>query len=187
MTALQREHGIGHLRGLVAEHQQALAAARAQIAIERHRLLDLGKTEDAALFGRLDDIGAHPLVINPRDLGEAGQNRLQRGSSHLDRFLHHIVEPGMFQRRKHVSEIGQAILLPGLGNNRQAVGPLAPRDNGLPFAVASVEGQDRLARGEPQHVAEIIALAALEGDGLALCQRGLDEQPGAAKIELRHV
>src|SRR6266404_295378 len=92
----------------------------------------------------------------------------------------------MFQWRKDVSEIGQPVLLPGLGHDRQAVGPFAPRDNRLPFAVAPVEGQDALARGQTQHVAEIVALAALEGDGLARGQRGVDKQAGAAKIELRH-
>ena len=39
---------------------------------------------------------------------------------------------------------------------------------------------------EPQHVAEIIALAALQSDRLARSQCGIDKQPGAAKIELRH-
>ena len=48
-----------------------------EIAIERHRLGDHGKAEDAALLGGLDDIGAHPLAVDPRDLGEAGQDRLQ--------------------------------------------------------------------------------------------------------------
>ena len=75
--ALQRLQRIGGVRGLVAEHQQALRLAPAQIAIERHRLGDLGDAQDAALLGGLDDIGAHPLAVDPGDLGEAGQNRLQ--------------------------------------------------------------------------------------------------------------
>ena len=72
----------------------------------------------------------------------------------------------MFQRRKDVSEVGQAILRPGLGNDLETVGPFAPRDRSLPFAVASVEHQNRFACGKPQHVAEIIALAALQRDRL---------------------
>ena len=72
----------------------------------------------------------------------------------------------MFQRRKDVSEVGQAVLRPGLGNDLQAVGPFASRDRGLPFAVASVEDQDRFACRKPQHIAEIIALVALQRDRL---------------------
>jgi len=42
-----------------------------QIAIQRDRLSDIGDAQDAALLGGLDDIGAHPLAVNPADLGEA--------------------------------------------------------------------------------------------------------------------
>ena len=143
-------------------------ASRArQIAIERQRLGDLGKAEDAALLGSLDDIGAHPLAVDATDLGEAGQDRLQRRGAHLDGLLHHVVEPGVFQRREDVGDIGQAILRPGLGGDIQTVGPFASRDRSLPFAVASVEHQDGLAGGKPQHIAEIIALVALQRDRFA--------------------
>ena len=107
---------------------------------------DLGEAEDAALLGGLDHIGAHPLAVDPRDLGEAGQNRLQSCRAHLDRLLHHVVEPGMLQRREHIGDVGQAVLRPGLGDDRQAVRPLAARDLGLPFAVAAVEHQNRCRR-----------------------------------------
>ena len=95
-AALQRLHGVSGIRSLVAKHQQALGSALAQIALECYRLGDLGDAQDAALFGRLDDVGAHPLAIDPRYLGKAGQYRLQGRSPHLDRLLHDIVEPGMF-------------------------------------------------------------------------------------------
>ena len=92
----------------------------------------------------------------------------------------------MFERRKDVSEIGQPILRPGPRHDGETVRPFAARDRGLPFAVAAVEHQDGIARGEPQHIAEIIALVALERDRFARRQRGIDEQPGLAKIVLRH-
>jgi hypothetical protein len=114
-AALQRLQRIFALGGLVAENQQAPGIALAQITIERDRVGDRGNAQDAALLGRLDDIGPHPLAVDPADLGEAGQHRLQRRCAHLDRFLHHVVEPGVFQRRKDVSEVRQAILRPGLG------------------------------------------------------------------------
>ena len=114
---LQRRDGIGEFGGLVAEHQQPLAVAAGEIAVQRHRLGDRGEAEDAALLGGLDDIGAHPLGVDPGDLGEAGQHRPQRRGTHLDRLLHHVVEPGVLQRRKDVSEVGQPILRPGLGDS----------------------------------------------------------------------
>ena len=70
---------------------------------------------------------------------------------------------------------------------RQAVGPLAALDLRLPFAVAAVEHQDGFAGGKPQHIAQIIALVALQRDSLALAQGGVDEQARGAKIEFRHM
>src|SRR6266702_3147635 len=92
----------------------------------------------------------------------------------------------MFQWRKDVSEVGQAILRPGLGNDLETVRPFGPPDRGLPFAVASIEHQNSVAGGKAEHVAEIIALAALKRDRFAGCQRGIDKQPGLTKVELRH-
>ncbi len=47
--------------------------------------------------------------------------------AHLDRLLHHVVEPGMFQRRKDIGDVGQPVLRPALGQDLEAVGPLAAR------------------------------------------------------------
>ena len=44
----------------------------------------------------------------------------------------------MFQRRKHVSEVGQAILRPGLGNDLKTVRPFASYDRGPPFAIVGL-------------------------------------------------
>ena len=93
----------------------------------------------------------------------------------------------MLQRRKHIGEIGQAVLRPGLGDDRQAVRPLAAGDRGLPFAVAAVEHQNGVAGGEPQHVAEIIALVALERDRLARAPSGASTNSrGLRKSSSRH-
>src|SRR5258706_1848898 len=92
----------------------------------------------------------------------------------------------MFQRRKDVSEVGQAILRPDLGNYLKTVRPFAPYDRGPPFTIASIEHQDGVAFGKAEHVAEIIALAALKRERFARCQRGIDKQPGLTKVELRH-
>ena len=93
----------------------------------------------------------------------------------------------MLQRRKDIGDVGQAILRPRPRDDRQAVGPLAAFDLRPPFAVAAVEHQDRFAGGKPQHVAQIIALVALQRNFLALAQGGVDEQARGAKIEFGHV
>jgi len=93
----------------------------------------------------------------------------------------------MFERRKDVSDVGQAVLRPRLRGDGQAVRPLATLDLRLPFAIAAVEHQDLFAGREPQHIAQIIALVAFEFDPRALLQGGVDEQAGGAKVEFRHV
>jgi len=92
----------------------------------------------------------------------------------------------MFQRREDVSEVGEVILRPRLGFDGQAVRTLAPGDRSPPFAVAAVEHQDGVARGKPQHIAEIIAVVAFQRDGPTFAQRGVDEQARAAEVQFRH-
>ena len=90
--------------------------------------------------------------------------RLKRRGAHLDRLLDDVIEPGMLQQREDVSDVGQPVLRPGLLEDDEAVRPLAALDRGLPFAVAAVEGQNLGAGGKPQHIAEIVALVAVERD-----------------------
>ena len=73
----------------------------------------------------------------------------------------------MFERCKDVSEIGQSILRPGLVHDLKAVGPFAPGDGSLPFAIAAIERENGFACGQAQHVTEIIALLARQRDRLA--------------------
>jgi hypothetical protein len=180
-------HGIGDFGGLITEHQQAFCVALAHEAIKRNGLRDFGKAQYPTLFRGLDDIGAHPLAIDPRDLGETRQNRLQPRGAHLDRLLHDVVEPGMLQRRKDVGDVGQAILRSDLVDDRQLIRPLAARDLRPPLAVLSVEHEDGIAGLKPQHIAKIIALVPRQRDALARAQGGVDEQVGGAKIEFRHL
>jgi hypothetical protein len=60
------------------KQKQALPLCLAQKAWSAIGYSDRRDAEDTALLGGLDDIGAHPLATTPGDLGEAGQNRLQR-------------------------------------------------------------------------------------------------------------
>ena len=112
--ALAGLHGFSTSAASSQKISSRSASRWLEIAIQRHRLGDRGDAQDAALLGGLDDIGAHPLGVDPGGLGEAGQDRLQRGGAHLDGLLHHVVEPGMLERRKDVGEVGQPVLRPGL-------------------------------------------------------------------------
>ena len=49
------------------------------------------------------------------------------------------------------------------------------------------EWQAQIAGRKPQHIAEIIALVALQRDRLARAQGGIDEQARGTKIEFRHL
>src|ERR1700690_1732811 len=73
------------------------------------------------------------------------------------------------KRRKDVREMARPPLRRGLGHDFEGVGPFAPRDRSLPLAIASIENQNGFACGEPQHVAEIVALVAFECDRRRRC------------------
>ena len=114
---LQRPRRICRQSGLVAEYQQAFGGAPAEPTIQGHRLLHRSQAEDAALLGRFDDIGAHPIAVDAPDLREAGQEGLQCADPHLHSFLNHVVEPGMFQRRERVAQVWQVVLFPRHGDD----------------------------------------------------------------------
>ncbi|MGY4629472.1 hypothetical protein ACVWY3_007228 [Bradyrhizobium sp. USDA 4486] len=88
----------------------------------------------------------------------------------------------MLERGKDVSEVGQPVLGPDLLQDHQSIRPLAAFDGGLPLAVAAIEGQNLRPRGQPQHVAEIIALVAVQRDPGVLGQGSVDVQAGRAEI-----
>ena len=92
----------------------------------------------------------------------------------------------MLERREQVSQVWQRILRPRLVQHGEAVRPLAALDGGPPFAVPAVEHQDRAAGGQPKHVAEVIGLCTVERNARIGTERGIDKQPGAAKIRQWH-
>jgi len=183
----QGRHRIGGLGRLVAENQQALAGPPAEPALQLNRFLDRGKGQDSTLFGGLDDVGAHPVDIDPADLGETGSKTGCRVAAPIfHRLLHHVVEPGVFERRKHAAQVGQAVLGSRLAQDVQAIGPFAAGDRGLPFAVASVEHQHSGADCKTQNIAEIIALVAVERHTGAGARAASTNSRGLRKIEFRH-
>jgi hypothetical protein len=92
----------------------------------------------------------------------------------------------MFQRRENVGEVGEVVLRPCLGLDGQAVGPLAACNRRPPFAIAAVEHQDGVARGKPQHIAEVVALVVLQRDRKPGSEWVVDVEPRTAVIEFRH-
>src|SRR5260364_386606 len=186
-AAAQRLQRIGDVSRLVAEHEQAVRRALRQETLERHRLTHLCQAEDAALLGRLDDVGAHALAVDAGHLGVPCDHRRKRRDSHFDRLLDHVVEPRVLQRREDISEVGEPVLWPGPMLDRQAVGPLAAADQTLPFAVAAVEDQDAAAGAKAEHIAEIVALVAVQFDMGAVLQGRIDIQARRVEVVFGHV
>ena len=74
---MQRRDRAVLLQPLVAEDEQPPGVECRQRRLERLFRLDAWQVEDAALLGRLDGVGPHPVEIEPRDLGPAGQDGLE--------------------------------------------------------------------------------------------------------------
>ena len=71
------------------------------------------------MLGGLDDVGAHPIGVEPVHLGVPGQHRLQRAGPHLDHLLGHVVESSVLERREQVVQIAWGGLSAGLLLHRQ--------------------------------------------------------------------
>src|SRR5688500_14643441 len=59
---------------------------------ERDLVGEGGDAEDFALLGGLDDIGVELVGFQARDLGEAGDDRLDGAGAHLGGLLYEVVE-----------------------------------------------------------------------------------------------
>src|SRR6185312_8517034 len=110
----------------------------------------------------------------------------QTRGTHFHRLLHHVVQPRMFERRKNISKIREAVLGAGPARDGEDIWPLATGYGCLPFALASVERQNGVAGRQPQHIAEIVALVPLQGDAGTLGKWRIDKEPGRTKVEFRH-
>ena len=111
----QRGERIGDLGILVAEHDGPRRIAVGKEPRQVGRLGDLGKRKDAALLGGFDGVRPHALEIDARHLAVAGEHRLQPRGAHLDRLLHHVVEPRRFERREQIMQVGRHGLVAGFG------------------------------------------------------------------------
>src|SRR3984893_5458143 len=154
---------------------------------ERQRLADRRQAENAALFRRFNNIGAHARRIDALSLSMARHARLQVPCSQLDGLLHHVVEPRAFEWRKQVVQIARAILGSRLlpqGEYDAALSRLV--EFGLPFPVAAIEHQQSVARLAAQDVSQIVRLCLIESNRAADCKGLVDVKARAAEIVCGH-
>jgi len=165
--------GIARRCIFITMDQRAILRPITDQSVEYLRLLHSGKGQDAALFGRFDNVGPHPVEIDPRGLGAARDDGPQTPCTHLDRLLDHVVQARVFERRKHEVEIVGRGLGADLSGNLQMHG-FSSLDNefGQPFAVAAVENQDLCSGSQAQHVAQVIDVLPRSGNiraGFQIC------------------
>ena len=105
-AAVSAATGSLRLGVLVAEHQQARrvagrrACGRAARARQSPGSVRMPHCSAASIaFARMRS------RLTRADLGVAGQHRLQPRGAHLDRLLHHVVEPGVLERGEQVVQI----------------------------------------------------------------------------------
>ena len=93
----------------------------------------------------------------------------------------------MLERGEPVVQVERARLRPALlrdGEEERALAAIGQR--GAPFPVTAVERQHRIARLEPQRIAQVVGLRAVEREPGAGRQRMVDEEPRGTKIVSWH-
>jgi hypothetical protein len=123
------------------------------------------------LLRSFDRIGAHPLKVDARHLAVPGEYGTQVRGPHLDRFLHHVIEPRRFKRCEQIMQIACSGLGPDASADAQHRIALAAFELSTPFAIAAVEHEDAIAGFQPQHGREVMRLAALKRGDTALFER----------------
>ena len=178
---------VGAPVGLVAEDDapgRFVALPCVEERAERHRFVDDRQGQDAALLRRLDRVRLQPLAVDARDLAVLRQHRRHPGDAHFGRLLDHVVEARLLERGEEVAEVRRRRLRPDLVADVERV--VAPPGGGKrrpELAVAPVEDEDRVAVLEPEHVDEIVRLAAVEVDPRTGREHAADEQA----LQLRFV
>ena len=150
-------------------------------------LSHLGEGEDAALFRRLNDVGAHPVVVDPRRLGAAGEDRAQTARPHLDGLLHHVIETRVFERREEIVQVTHRRLGAKARVDRQA-DLLASdgRERRPPLAVGPVEDKHGIAIRKPEYVAKVVLLVPIEREHDIGGERGIDVKSGSREVVGSH-
>src|SRR5947207_2803264 len=138
------------------------------------------------LLRRFDRLGAHPLGIDAPHLREASEDGDEARGAHLDRLLHHIVEPGVLERSEQILEVRRRCLRPRGFDDPQPQGLAARLDRGAPLPFPAVEEENRILFLEAQHVLEIMAARRRKLDACSGPERILDIEPRRAEIVANH-
>jgi hypothetical protein len=178
----KRSDRIGGLGSLVAKHEPARGIVPGDNLRQCGRLTNLRQRKDAALLGGFDRVRAHALGVDAGDLAVAGQHRLQARDAHLDRLLHHVVEPRRLQWCERIMQIGRHGLVAQLGADEERSRALVQHDRRTPLAVPAVENINAVAILEAQDVGEIMRLGGGKRDRGASRERGVHVEAGTAKI-----
>src|SRR5262249_1980073 len=104
-------------------------------------------------------VRAHAFDIDTRDLHMLRDHRNETRGSELNRFLNHVVEPLMLQRREKIMQVAGRRLRARLFQYfKSQIAPASFRECCSPFAVPAIEHQDLIASLKTEHIAEIISL-----------------------------
>ena len=109
----QGAHRISERRVLVAEDHRPGRIPFGEKPREGNLLRDGRQAENAALFGGLDGIGAHPLEVDARGLRASGHHGPDGSGSHLHGLLHDVIQPGVFERREKIVQFARGGLRAG--------------------------------------------------------------------------
>jgi len=145
------------------------------------------QAQDATLLSGLDDVAAHPIEIDARNLRVLGDDRLQQRRTHLHGLLNHVVKPCVLERRKQEMKIARTRLRAHARTNDQTRDPLAgSSEAGLPLAVAAVEEQHLVAPLYPQDVKKIVGLVPFKQNLGTSGQWRVDKKTRGVEIVGRH-
>ena len=186
-------YGIGRRitsTGLVAEDYGPVIAAGLKRLVKQRKGHDLSNIQPFGLFGGLDGVGQHAVIIDPRYPTVIGAHRPDAAASHFRGLLRDEIKPRLLHRREDKPQVGACLLLPGhLLWGQRASAPALAGQNSLPFAVTPVEQTYGIAIAKPHHIDKVMLLLLGRMDGAAFRQIIIDIQPclGDRCVHLSHV
>ena len=130
------------------------------------------------MLGRLDDVGAHPLGVDPLRDRSFGDDRPQATDTHFRRLLHHVIEARPFERSEEIFDIRTAFLRTNLTlepQHRATFFDFGERRKPLP--IPAIENEDLGARSEAQYCRQIAGLRLGEFQCLARGKAALYKKP----------
>ena len=138
----------------------------------------LRNSKNAALLGRLDDVGPHPFGVDPLRDRSFRDDGPQTTDAHFRHLLHHVIEARPLERRKDIVDVGAALLRANLTLKPQRRTTLFDfAESRKPFAVPAIENEDLGALSEAQYGGQIASLSLGELNCLAGGKAALYKEP----------